>query len=1307
MLCGALLCCTRPLVPSSSPHTPSPSRQTTNLDGESNLKARGGVKDTLDLKTPDQICAFKGQVVCQQPDQVGFENLDKFESQLKRDASDTQPQGLSASNLLLQATHVRNTDFAYALVVYTGNETKFGKNKRPPPTKFTQTDSLINEFSGVIFLFQLLLVIVFGTIGNLWKEDNGRAAWYLQYEATEPVYQFLIIPLRFLLLNSTMIPISLKVTLDLCKLYYARFINADLALFDPETGNHTHSNSTALSEDLGQIEYVLSDKTGTLTENVMVLKVCTILGRQFGIFDADADNLTGGGGAVRPGTVDENGLGLNAKGMMEDPSMRAQVASDRAQGNTAACALEFLRCIALNNTVIPDVADTAAAGTRRVYKASSPDEEALVDAAAHYGVALLGREADTVQIAVPGPAAGAKGINMFEGAIGGVAGLDSADTLAEAVTGPSARLWVESYTQLEEFEFNSDRKRMSVVVRVQSVGGRKLSPGQAGGGVHNGIRLYVKGADDMVLKLLAPGQLRPAPGSDSSPVQQQIDAYAASGLRTLVMAYKDVSEEEWSAFQRELGAAKAQMQGREEATEACYARMEQNLILLGATAIEDKLQDQVPETISLLKEANIKIWMCTGDKYSTAQTIAQTCALWPPGSELLSIDGNDPDSVSRSLEDHISTLKSRGIHMRTLPEPVTGPCAGPRKRTGCCLPDGAATTQPASHSAVSVPNPVMSGEGGGSPTHSRRSSLTGAGRGYTVIIRGSTLEHALLHHRRAFASVCLSADAVICCRVTPKQKAQLVKVVRDANHITLAIGDGGNDVVMIQEAHIGVGIRGKEGLQAARSSDYAVPFFKALQRLLLVHGRYSYHRTAIVAQYSFYKSFLFCFLQIGFGFMSGFAGVSLFNSLCVAAYNAMLFVPIVYFFLDKDIDEGTALGYPKAYLMGARSELMNYRTFGGWFLRALVQAVIIMAIGLGFPPLGSSEAGHEVLGLIVFFGYLWVQDFTMLFLLRRVTVYNFVSIFGLHALAFGGGILLNILPSFQSFIDYFTLNFSLGLAGMWLANILMTGAACVFVEALRAWLLRSGSSIDKDLMLWDAQHGSHEAPPGTLGGKPGPRMVLRPVRSRGAVGARGPAAHGASDGLPAGARSPRATSDGDVSVSMELPLLKQGASKAGQQKHGSGGRTGGAPAGSGGVKVLADGTRTSQNPLHTDVSYGGSSLDVTSRQPARGADAKGGPSTNGMGVKAGKGATGLSADAADPIPTGETEKRGSMVSDSGDTEEPGGHSDDLDMGAVGGGEDDEDVAALPGEAVGGKSPLTFYMSKPARASIVGSRAVRA
>ncbi|PKI42719.1 hypothetical protein CRG98_036847 [Punica granatum] len=130
------------------------------------------------------------------------------------------------------------------------------------------------------------------------------------------------------------------------------------------------------------------------------------------------------------------------------------------------------------------------------------------------------------------------------------------------------------------------------------------------------------------------------------------------------------------------------------------------------------------------------------------------------------------------------------------------------------------------------------------------------------VVDGWALEIALTHYRKAVTELAILSRTAICCRVTPSQKAQLVQLLKSCDYRTLAIGDGGNDVRMIQQADIGVGISGREGLQAARAADYSIGKFRFLKRLILVHGRYSYNRTAFLSQYSFYKSLVICFIQI-------------------------------------------------------------------------------------------------------------------------------------------------------------------------------------------------------------------------------------------------------------------------------------------------------------------------------------------------------------------------------------------------------------------------------------------------------------
>nr|GMD55600.1 Phospholipid-transporting ATPase 2 [Ipomoea batatas]GMD57152.1 Phospholipid-transporting ATPase 2 [Ipomoea batatas] len=132
---------------------------------------------------------------------------------------------------------------------------------------------------------------------------------------------------------------------------------------------------------------------------------------------------------------------------------------------------------------------------------------------------------------------------------------------------------------------------------------------------------------------------------------------------------------------------------------------------------------------------------------------------------------------------------------------------------------------------------------------------------------------------------------------------------------------------MIQQADIGVGISGREGLQAARAADYSIAKFRFLKRLILIHGRYSYNRTAFLSQYSFYKSLLICFIQIFFSFISGVSGTSLFNSVSLMAYNVFYTsVPVLVSVLDKDLSERTVMQHPQIlfYCQAGRCEILNF-----------------------------------------------------------------------------------------------------------------------------------------------------------------------------------------------------------------------------------------------------------------------------------------------------------------------------------------------------------------------------------------------
>lgn len=330
----------------------------------------------------------------------------------------------------------------------------------------------------------------------------------------------------------------------------------------------------------------------------------------------------------------------------------------------------------------------------------------------------------------------------------------------------------------------------------------------------------------------------------------------------------------------------------------------------------------------------------------------------------------------------------------------------------------------------------------------------------TIVIRGSVLEQALAHHYEAFSALCLQVSSVICCRVTPQQKGQLVGLVRATGHMCLAVGDGGNDVDMIQRAPVGVGIRGKEGLQAARASDYVIPNFKALKRLLLVHGHYSYMRTQLVVQYSYYKSATFCCIQLFYGFSSLFSGSSLFNSLNVTAYNALLSIPIIAFVIDKHVPFQVALENPQLYTKCAQDRGFNSRTFFRWMLGGVFQAIALSVIVVWSCRLQNNSQGldllsdYESLGYVAFTSLLWTQALTMTILLNNLTRRGLASIWGIH----GAFFLLMVITSafiFDPLDDlngYWVAMVTFRDTHFWLINVLITVTLVVPLLAIKAYL---------------------------------------------------------------------------------------------------------------------------------------------------------------------------------------------------------------------------------------------------------------
>ncbi|MEE6487396.1 hypothetical protein FKM82_014883 [Ascaphus truei] len=404
------------------------------------------------------------------------------------------------------------------------------------------------------------------------------------------------------------------------------------------------------------------------------------------------------------------------------------------------------------------------------------------------------------------------------------------------------------------------------------------------------IRLYTKGADNVILE-------RVNPDCKTDVLMNALDGFAEDTLRTLCLAYKDVEEHVYEQWRSKHQEASVSLQNREEQLGAVYEDMETDLQLLGATAIEDKLQEGVPETIQLLREGNMKVWMLTGDKQDTAVNIGYSCRLLT--SDMQIVDESD----IRSILDHSmeSTTERKDV------------------------PRG--TDFPGREEAWGNRALVLTGDFLSSFLDCEQEPEMSLWR--KLRRKGEPSQRS---NQRGLALVELACrcQTVICCRVTPKQKASIVQLVRSNKKVTtLAIGDGGNDVNMIKTAHVGVGISGNEGLQAVLASDFAVAQFCFLQRLLFVHGRWSYFRLSKFLRYYNYKTFTSLVHNIWFGFFNAFTALPAFESWYLV-FNAVLYTlypTLCMGILDQDVDSRTSLQHPELYTVGQRDLLFNMKMF--------------------------------------------------------------------------------------------------------------------------------------------------------------------------------------------------------------------------------------------------------------------------------------------------------------------------------------------------------------------------------------------
>ncbi|CAL1532690.1 unnamed protein product [Lymnaea stagnalis] len=439
---------------------------------------------------------------------------------------------------------------------------------------------------------------------------------------------------------------------------------------------------------------------------------------------------------------------------------------------------------------------------------------------------------------------------------------------------------MKKYKLLHSLPFDPTRKRMSVII--EDVSGKVANP--KGGRTKAGreelaandnrkIFLLCKGADVAIMDRVVAG--------DIESTQKMIDLYAELGLRTLSITQRSLSMEEFLYFDKELMEAKRTLENREKKLSALYGEIEQNLTLLGATAVEDKLQHEVPQTIEALRLAGIKVWVLTGDKEETAVNISHSAGHF--NKEMLELRLTQVHSDEQCEEQLKQLIQS----------------------TTLCSPD----TQ------------------------------------HALIIDGQSLHWAMKKHMDWLLQLCLKCVAVLCCRMSPIQKAEIVAMVkRSKGHpVTAAIGDGANDVSMIQEADVGFGIMGKEGRQAVRNSDYAFGKFRFLRRAILLHGHFYYNRIAVLVQYFFYKNVAWITGQLLYAIFNGWSSQSLYDAFYLVFYNlTFTSLPIlIYGLFEQHKSKEVLLNNPSLYRKITRNATLSWDQFLKWNLLGVWHCCVI------------------------------------------------------------------------------------------------------------------------------------------------------------------------------------------------------------------------------------------------------------------------------------------------------------------------------------------------------------------------------
>ncbi|KAI9741958.1 MAG: putative aminophospholipid-translocase [Cirrosporium novae-zelandiae] len=709
---------------------------------------------------------------------------------------------LTIDNTAWANTVLASSSTTYAVVIYTGTQTRSALSTSASRSKTGLLEFEINNLTKILCALTFALSIILVALEQVQSTKKEKEKWYVEI-------------MVYLILFSTIIPISLRVNLDMGKSVYSWFIERDPGIPD------TVVRTSTIPEELGRVEYLLTDKTGTLTQNEMELKKIHI-----GTVSYANDAMDEVTSYVRQAfSTDSNQPKLLITPSTSSSTAAAAGSTTRTRREIGSRVRDVVLALALCHNVTPTTEDEN--GQKIVsYQASSPDEIAIVRWTENVGLRLVHRDRQSMA-------------------------LQSTDDGHVAV-----RVRI-----LDIFPFTSEGKRMGIIVQFFQ------DDDAASANQENGeIWFYQKGADTVMSTIVAANDW----------LDEETANMAREGLRTLVVGRKKLSPQQYAEFSSSYKEASLALTGRDDGmARVVRDHLERDLELLGVTGVEDRLQRDVKPSLELLRNAGVKIWMLTGDKVETARCVAISAKLVARGQYIHTIAKLNRKDLAQDSLDFI------------------------RSKTDACL-----------------------------------------------LIDGDSLSLMLYYFRDDFISLTVRLPAVIACRCSPTQKADLANLIREYTRKRICcIGDGGNDVSMIQAADVGVGIVGKEGRQASLAADFSITQFCHLTKLLVWHGRNSYKRSAKLAQFVMHRGLIISVCQTFYSIASHFEPNALFlNWLLVGYATVYTMAPVFSLVLDKDVDESLANLYPELYKELKTGRSLSYKTFFIWVAISIYQGGMIQGL---------------------------------------------------------------------------------------------------------------------------------------------------------------------------------------------------------------------------------------------------------------------------------------------------------------------------------------------------------------------------